>query len=491
VKTEHQPDSARSTFRCYALLLAAFVFTMALDAASLKSILAIPGSTLDSTPLSGRGNRPTFNRLGGFASDLYYDRSAKVFYGLADRGPGGGNISYDTRVHKFALDIDPVTGEANNFRLLDTIRFKIPASKMLNGVRGPATLNGIDPLFEPSNRGPRNVGRSFDPEGFVVAPNGHFYVSDEYAPSVYEFLPDGTFVRAFTPPSNVVPRDAEGVIFTGFGSHALTQGRPVNRGYEGLAINPAGSQLFAMLQSPLSDEGSNEGCTIECLPAGRFSRNVRIVVYSTATGRSIAQYIYQLDPLSSINARIASDPYGPNSQGSKIGISALATINDHEFLVLERDDRGVGINDPTGSRPISLKRIYRIDIAGATDVSRISLAGTNILPSHVVPVKKGLFLDLVSELRAAGGTIPEKLEGLAIGPQLADGTYEILIGSDNDFSVTQNGSGTQFDICTNGSISQRVAIDAGCPAGLSLLPTYLLSFKTAAKDITLPMQRKR
>ena len=54
------------------------------------------------------------------------------------------------------------------------------------------------------NRNFSNLGKSQDPEGFVVAPNGNFYISDEYGPSVREFRPDGSFAREFTAPSNLV-----------------------------------------------------------------------------------------------------------------------------------------------------------------------------------------------------------------------------------------------------------------------------------------------
>src|SRR5262249_25995499 len=180
------------------------------------------------------------------------------------------------------------------------------------------------------------------------------------------------------------------------------------------------------------------------------------------------------------------NPFSANAQGVNIGISALTAINDHEFLVLERDNRGFGIDDPTGSTPVSTKRIYRIDIAGATNVSGITLAGTNTLPAGVVPVGKKLFTDLLPQLITAEARVPEKIEGLTVGPRLADGTYELLIASDNDFSVTQNDLGMQFDVCTNGVTSQQVAIDAGCPDGMSLLPTFLFSFKTSPNEIELP-----
>jgi len=457
--------------------LAALTLVIGLNAATLINVVTVSGSAQDGTPSNGAVTKANVNRLGGFGSDLFYDRASGVFYGLTDRGPGGGVIGYETRVHKFTLDIDPMTGAASNFRLLSTIHFTIPAGMSVNGIAGPAAFNGIDPSRVPGNSGARSLGSSHDPEGFVVGPNGHFYVSDEYGPSIYEFQPNGAFLRAFVQPTNVLPFDSNGRNFSSLNSTVVVRGRQRNRGYEGLAISPDGSRLFAMLQDPLAEEGSNVTCSASCVPQGRFSRNVRMIVYSTKTGKSVAQYIYQLENLKDVNARMGTPVFGANAQGVNIGLSALAAINDHEFLAVERDNRGFGIDDPTGSMPVSTKRIYRIDIAHATDVSRISLAETNELPRGVVPVEKTLFLDVLAELQRAGATVPEKIEGLAIGPRLADGTYELLLASDNDFSVTQNDSNVQFDVCTDGKAWQQVPIDEGCPKGLSLIPSFLLSFR--------------
>jgi hypothetical protein len=462
------------------LVWALAVMMMAANATTLVNTLTIPGSAVDGTPVNGSVNAANINRLGGFGSDIFYDRSANVFYGLTDRGPGGGTIGYETRVHKFTLDIDRTTGAATNFHLLATIRFTIPAGMTFHGIKGPMAFNGIDPGMDTQRGDPQTAGRSFDPEGFVVGRNGHFYVSDEYGPSIYEFLPDGVFVREFTQPGNVRPRDAKGLNFSSTSSTVVARGRQRNRGFEGLAISPDGSRIYALLQDPMAEEGSNAGCTTTCTPAGRFSRNTRLIAYNTSTGKSIAQYVYQLEDLATINARIpAANAFKDFAQGTNIGLSAMTAISDHEFLAVERDNRGLGIDDPTGSVPVSTKRIYRIDIAHATDVSRISLAETNTLPAGVNPVSKAIFLDLLAELKQAGSAVPEKIEGLTIGPRLADGSYELLMASDNDFSVTQNDSGVQFDVCTNGTKSQQVSIDAGCPPGLALIPTYLLSFKTA------------
>jgi hypothetical protein len=334
--------------------------------------------------------------------------------------------------------------------------------------KGGNNFNGLNPSLLNSNAGV--LGLSFDPEGLAVAPNGNFYVSDEYGPSVYEFSSNGSFMRPFETPANIIPQTGSIPNYVD-GRPIITSGRQDNRGFEGVTLSPDGSKLFAMLQDPLVNEGS---------PDGRRSRNLRIFEFDTATGKSVAQYIYQLENLADINARVPSDTFGSNSQGRNIGISAITALNENEFLVLERDNRGLGVDDPTGSAPVASKRVYKIDLTGATDVSGISLAGTNTLPSGVNAVNKSLFLDIAAALQAAGQVIPEKFEGLAIGPQLADDSYALLLGTDNDFSVTQTGSGTQFDVCTNGT---QIPIDQGCSAGSTLIPSYLYSFKASNAEL--------
>ena len=62
--------------------------------------------------------------------------------------------------------------------------------------------------------------------------------------------------------------------------------------------------------------------------------------------------------------------------------------------------------------------------------------------------------------------------------RLSDGRYHVLVGTDNDCSVTQSGSGEQFDVCINLLTNARtqVALDAACPAGAALILGYLMSF---------------
>ena len=109
-----------------------------------------------------------------------------------------------------------------------------------------------------------------------------------------------------------------------------------------------------------------------------------------------------------------------SSQGQ--GVSALVAINDHEFFVLERNNRGVGIGAELATAD---KEVYRIDLTGATDVTGINLA-TAAAGSYTKVSKSAPVIDLdANTLAQLGGKSPEKWEGLAVGPKLANGSYLI------------------------------------------------------------------
>jgi hypothetical protein len=428
--------------------LAAAPAPAALAAPEFVNGLALPGDMLDES----RGTDANTGRV-GFFSDIYYDVKRKHWYGLSDRGPGGGTLHYETRVQRFNLDIDKKTGAISKFKIVDTIIFRDELGQPLDGI-------APDPTSQ--------LGNSFDPEGFVVHPDTqHFLVSDEYGPSLYEFDRHGVRVRTFTIPPNLIPRNATTGTPNYAGDDGNTAGKRTNRGFEGLAISPDGAYVYAMLQSALLDEGGGNGvCN-------------RIVKFDTETGTAVAQYAYQMEG---------------SSQGR--GISALVAVNDHEFLVLERNNRGIGVGAEI-SPPN--KKVYRIDLTGAVDVSHVTFAA-GACPAGKV-TKTGPFLDLAANtLPALGNKVPEKWEGLAIGPQLKDGSYLLLAGTDNDYSVTQNADGEQFDVYFRFTDGDPFATSIQCPLGettgctgpldsvpadgsYTLLPGVLHAYKVPAADL--------
>jgi len=86
---------------------------------------------------------------------------------------------------------------------------------------------------------------SHDPEGFALTKSGNMFVSDEYGPSILEVDRHGKVLRTFVVPSNIKPRNStDGLNYV----DSPTTGRQDNRGYEGLAIIPDGSMVYAVLQ---------------------------------------------------------------------------------------------------------------------------------------------------------------------------------------------------------------------------------------------------
>ena len=431
--------------------------TLALPAQAAPTFvngLAIPGNAGDAF-----GSSVNDGRLGMF-SDIYYDRNRNEWWGLSDRGPGGGTLSYDTRVQRFSLDVNAATGAISNFQVQQTIKFR----------NASGFYNGLAP-------NPTNVlGNALDPEGFVINPrNGNLLVSDEYGPSLYEFDRNGALVKTFTTPANLVPRSATNVPNYA-GNAGNTLGKNNNRGFEGLAISPDGQFAYAQLQSATLGEGGGSGTSS------------RIVKFDTATGNAVAQYAYFL-------------------QGSNRGrgTSALVALGDERFLVIERNNRGVGVPNATLAEP--LKSVYQIDLTGATDVTNVVLPNLiSGLPPGVVAATKGAapFIDLAANTLPELGLSPEKWEGLAVGPQLADGSYLLLAGTDNDYSVTQNDSNVQFDVYFNPTTQARVQCDLGgttncfsisstavigttnlgnLPTGFALIPGVLHAYKVSAADL--------
>ncbi len=449
----------------FAIIAAAIALAPAGSAHALTFVNAFTVSGA-ATDLSGFATGANGNRLGGFGSDLIYDKTTDLFTGISDRGPGGGTIDFAPRLQSFALNINRTTGAIGGFTL--------SATTVLKASDG-SNFTGLNPLLATGNVA--TLDKSLDTEGLARLPNGNFLISDEYGPSVIEVTPGGALVRSFATPQNLVPKTPGGATDYVNGRPAITTGRQDNRGFEGITVSPDGKTAYAVLQDPLVDEGAQND--------GRRSQNVRIVAFDTTTGLSTGQFVYRLESIAAVNANLpANQAFTATNQGRSIGLSAVHALPDGRLLILERDNRGLGVDDPTGTNEVGLKGLFVVSLAGATDVSNLSLAGSNTLPANVTPVTKTPYLDIRAQLLAAGVTVGEKIEGVAFGPRLKDGGVSLILITDNDFSVTQNANGTQFDICSSGrgGIASQVGLDAGCAPGQSLLPTLVYSFRLSAAE---------
>ncbi len=418
-----------------ALSLAQPALAQSVSGVSFVNGLTLSGGALDLSASSD------FDRRVGYFSDIYYDRARNEWWGLSDRGPGGGTLPYETRVQRFTLDVDTNTGAISNFQVVQTLKFKD------NGL----AFNGLAPTT------PSVLGRSLDPEGFVVNPvTGNLLVSDEYGPSLREFDRSGNLVRSYTTPANLVPQVGNAVDYSAT-PPTLTSGREPNRGLEALTISPDGRFAYAVLQNGAVQDGWTASSR------GSYSR---IVKYDTATGQAVGQYAYRLESA---------------SQGR--GISALVALGNDKFMILERNNRGIGVGATLAGAD---KNVFMIDLNGAIDVTGVNLPATGTFTGAVSKGAKVIDLD-ANTLLALGNKSPEKWEGLAIGPQLANGQYLVLAGTDNDYSVTQNGTGTQFDVYFRFTDADPNAASIQCPAGQTV-NCFLTANNATAATLTAEYQ---
>ena len=337
--------------------------------------------------------------FGGFGSDITYTGHDNVFIAAPDRGPFDGltDVPYLDRFHFLHITTE-IGASFPNIRttLLDTRFLKNEFGQNFLGAAGAFDLNN-----------PLGTLR-FDPEGIRVGANGNFYVSDEYGPYVVEFDRQGNLVRRIAVPSKFFIANPGGDPNAELLGN--TDGRQANRGMEGLAISPDGRTLFGMMQNALlQDNGLTAGTT------DRRGLNNRILKIDLTTGET-REYVYVLDAI---------------NRGQ--GVSEILAVNDHEFLVLERDNRS---NLQTPPQAPTRKTIYKIDLSGATDVSGIAGLPAGALPAGVVPVSKSLFINLLDPEYNLAPTIAEKIEGLAWGPDAADGRHLLYVISDNDLNPT-------------------------------------------------------
>lgn len=372
--------------------------------------------------------------LGGIGSGLTYV-TGNTFLMVPDRGPNAvtfnapidNTSSYINRFQTVEMRLRPNAGTGLPFtitpELTATTLLYSSSSLTYGSGDGLGVGSGVTPLNRPS----RNyfTGRSdnfdpsttsgdwrdarFDPEGIRVSNNGRFvFISDEYGPYVYQFLrATGQRIRSMRLPDSFYAATKFPAGNTEISGNST--GRTANKGMEGLAITPDGTTLVGIIQAPFIEDANASG------PASKL---IRIVTIDIESGETTHVYAYLL------------------TTGS--GVSEITALNDHEFLVDERDGKGLG----DGSKA-KVKQIFKIDLADAFDVS-----GLNGVDAAAHPVPKSLFLDVVTALNSAGiaaEQIPAKLEGISIGPdaELNGKTIHTLwIANDNDFLQDFSGPGT-------------------------------------------------
>jgi len=234
-----------------------------------------------------------------------------------------------------------------------------------------------------------------DSEGIALGPDGlNVWVSDEVASSIHEFnLATGLKVGSVSVPDIYQPANVQ----NNMGLESLTYGL---------------GKLWTGNEEALKPDGA-----LSTTSAGSW---VRIQEFDGPNFVAGTQYAYRTDPI----ARMS-----PFVNVERSGLVDLLALPNGDILALERE---LG-----GFLPHYRTRIYLIDFAGASDVTNVS------------SLSAGGFTAVGKTLLWQGNTGFSNFEGITLGPELSDGSYSLLLVSDNgsgtlgqrqnSFSLTLNG----------------------------------------------------
>ncbi|KQS35652.1 esterase-like activity of phytase family protein [Pedobacter sp. Leaf194] len=350
---------------------------------------------------------------GGFGSAVASDpNDPTIFYMLTDRGSNvAGQLANSIIIGK--PDFTPQIGK---FRLKDgklvleqTIMLKNAAGDRLNGIPNPVGMGASgETAYDLNGQAIPPSADGIDSEGLVRASDGSFWISDEYGPHIVHFDASGKTIERINP------------FGSGTGGRkipAVFANRRPNRGMEGLAITPDGKTLVGMMQSPMYNPSK---------AAVASSMVLRILTFDIATGAT-KQYAYLMD-----NTTLT-------------GVSDIVAVNATTFLTIERD----GLFGGDITNPAAFKKVFKIDISTATDISDVANGSTGKLyggktveelnnvagltAAGIAPVTKTLVLDLLKDLPSVYPH--DKAEGLVLLP----GNI-LVISNDDDFGVVDNGA---------------------------------------------------
>jgi len=374
------------------------------------------------------------NLLGGLGSGLTY-ASANKFLALPDRGPNAfpfdsaidDTASYINRFHTITMELNSSPNAAGlPFtlvpRLIDTTLLWSETDLVYGTGTGLGVPSGIPPVndllhhyftgrsdnFDATQNSGNPADARLDTESIRVSNDKKsVFISDEYGPYIYQFDKfTGERIRSFK-----LPDDFYVTVLKPVGAQEIslnTSGRTANKGMEGLAITPDGTTLVGIMQNALIQD-ANQG--------GNAGKLLRIVVIDIASGGVTHQYAYKLT--------------------TGTGVSEILALNNHEFLVDERDGRGREGGSNLTSNDARVKQVFKIDLDGAFDVT--GLDGKTAV-THAVA--KTLFLDIVQVLVNNGFSatfdIPSKIEGLTFGPDVkrrSQTFHTLWVANDNDFVI--------------------------------------------------------
>jgi len=293
--------------------------------------------------------------LSGLAAD---PTDAEVMYTIHD--------SFYNQARIFKMDIAQKPAVLNEEIILQD------SDNILSGI-APDMVNGDGTI-------------NIDQEGISIRKSGGFWVASEGKGTI------GDVKKPFETKNLILGITESGVIDQVIQLPDSTNSRQVRFGFEGVTSTGTveNEVLFVAFQREWA--GDKKGL-------------VRIGRYDVADA-SWSFYYYPLEV--------------PASEfGGWVGLSEITTLDDENFLVIERDNQG--------NADAAIKRIYQFSVAGLTPLAETTTPDFPVL-------EKTLVRDLMNDLEKTNGLTLEKIEGMAVTTE-----GDLYIVNDNDGVDDSNG----------------------------------------------------
>lgn len=297
------------------------------EQATLTGFAVLPADTFAAGPPSGqfdgegvKAATPRFpgQPVQGF-SGVQFGPTCGSYRVLSDNGFGAkyNSPDYHLRLYKVTPNFETAEGGA-----------------------GTVEVEGFTPLHDPDERTPflivndateqrQLTGFDFDPESFVVAQDGSFWIGEEFGPFLLHFSAQGRLLEAPYPTPNpgaeepvMSPQNPAMLAAAPQPGETTTATLPTSRGFEGMAINPAGTRLHPLLEGTVVGD-----------PAG----TLRVYTFDLASNSYRDEVAYY------------------RLENPEHAIGDVAVVNENEYLVIERDGES--------GAEARFKKIYKIDLS--------------------------------------------------------------------------------------------------------------------------------
>ncbi len=269
-------------------------------------------------------------------------------------------------------------------------------------------LQLVDQVFLLDQNG-KPLPIAIDPEGMVILGKNQILISSEGVqlpdllapPGIFAFNLKGQWEFAWPLHQMFWPRDLKRL-----GKWGVKR----NKAFEALSLDPKQEYLWLGLESALHQDSWEQEQTKK--------QYIRISQYSVEGQEIIRQFVYPMDFFITKG----------NLAGYN-GMTDFLSLGDKKFIVIERAYLKDAFASKENKASAQFIRLFLADCSSASDV----LNHKNLQRDSFVACGKTKIMNLSDSLKIE----LDNIEGIAMGPQVAKGSYLLVLISDNNFRHTQ------------------------------------------------------